>query len=139
MRKILIATHSTLASGALNSATFLIGNQSDISIIDAYVDETDYTQKIDQFFEYYNTEDEYVIFTDLFGGSVNQKIFTYKNNFEFFLITGFNLPILLEIILYNQSLTKEAVKQLVENCRKELQVVEVDSFESIAEDEESFL
>ncbi|MDN6731185.1 MAG: PTS fructose transporter subunit IIA, partial [Atopostipes suicloacalis] len=128
-----------LASGALNSATFLIGNQSDISIIDAYVDETDYTQKIDQFFEYYNTEDEYVIFTDLFGGSVNQKIFTYKNNFEFFLITGFNLPILLEIILYNQSLTKEAVKQLVENCRKELQVVEVDSFESIAEDEESFL
>ncbi|MEK0152932.1 hypothetical protein WMB10_08585 [Tetragenococcus halophilus] len=45
MRKILIATHSTFASGSLNSITFLIGNRQEISIIDAYIDETDYTKK----------------------------------------------------------------------------------------------
>lgn len=139
MRKILIATHSTFASGSLNSITFLIGNRQEISIIDAYIDETDYTKKVDQFFEDYRMEDEYVVFTDLFGGSVNQKIFSYKTKFDFYLITGFNLPILLEIILYNQTLNEEIVKQLVENCRKELQLVGMDSIEELVDNEENFL
>ncbi|MEK0152933.1 hypothetical protein WMB10_08590 [Tetragenococcus halophilus] len=96
-------------------------------------------KKVDQFFEDYRMEDEYVVFTDLFGGSVNQKIFSYKTKFDFYLITGFNLPILLEIILYNQTLNEEIVKQLVENCRKELQLVGMDSIEELVDNEENFL
>ena len=38
MKKILIATHGNLASGAKSTLEFLVGNIVDITCIDAYVD-----------------------------------------------------------------------------------------------------
>lgn len=136
MRNILIATHSTFASGIQGSLNLLIGERSEITVIDAYVDDTDYTEKIDDFFEKYNDQDEYIVFTDLYGGSVNQKMVNYKNKYDFHLITGFNLPILLEIILAGETLTSSMVEELVEKCRQELSLVHIDMTE---DDEDDFI
>ncbi|MGX2946487.1 PTS sugar transporter subunit IIA [Enterococcus alishanensis] len=134
MRNILIATHSTFASGIQGSLNLLIGERSEITVIDAYVDDTDYTEKIDDFFEKYNDQDEYIVFTDLYGGSVNQKMVNYKNKYDFHLITGFNLPILLEIILAGETLTSSMVEELVEKCRQELSLVHIDMTEDAEDD-----
>ncbi|MGM0240778.1 PTS sugar transporter subunit IIA [Enterococcus sp. AZ103] len=136
MRNILIATHSTFASGIQGSLNLLIGERSEITVIDAYVDDTDYTEKIDDFFEKYNDQDEYIVFTDLYGGSVNQKMVNYKNKYDFHLITGFNLPILLEIILAGETLNSSMVEELVEKCRQELSLVHIDMTE---DDEDDFI
>ncbi|MBV7390460.1 PTS sugar transporter subunit IIA [Enterococcus sp. ALS3] len=136
MRNILIATHSTFASGIQGSLNLLIGERSEITVIDAYVDDTDYTEKIDDFFEKYNDQDEYIVFTDLYGGSVNQKMVNYKNKYDFQLITGFNLPILLEIILAGETLNSSMVEELVEKCRQELSLVHIDMTE---DDEDDFI
>ncbi|OTO64775.1 hypothetical protein A5865_003816, partial [Enterococcus sp. 12E11_DIV0728] len=50
MRYILIATHSTFASGINESLKLLIGERPEISVIDAYVDDSDFTHKVDDFF-----------------------------------------------------------------------------------------
>lgn len=136
MRNILIATHSTFASGILGSLNLLIGERPEITVIDAYVDDSDYTEKIDDFFAKYNDQDEYVVFTDLYGGSVNQKMVNYKSKYEFHLITGFNLPILLEVILAGETLNSAMVEELVEKCRQELSLVHLDMTE---EDEDDFI
>lgn len=134
MRNILIATHSTFASGINGSLKLLVGERPEISIIDAYVDDSDYTVEIDKFFANFNSKDEYVVFTDLFGGSVNQKIFSYKNKYDFYLITGFNLPVLLEIILSGGRLSIHLIEEIVEKCRQELSLVIIDEEENEEED-----
>ncbi|MBX9039393.1 MULTISPECIES: PTS sugar transporter subunit IIA [Enterococcus] len=136
MRYILIATHSTFASGINESLKLLIGERPEISVIDAYVDESDFTHKVDEFFSEFNSDDEYVVFTDLFGGSVNQKIFSYKNKYEFHLITGFNLPVLLEIILYGKQLSVPIVEDIIGKCRQELSLVNIENDDT---EEENFL
>lgn len=123
MRKILIATHSTFASGILGSLTLLVGERPEVSVIDAYIDDSDYTEKVTDFFKNYNPNDEHIVFTDLFGGSVNQKIFKYLTDYDFFLITGFNLPILLEVILSGEPLTTAYIEELITKCRQELKLV----------------
>ncbi|MGX7205712.1 PTS sugar transporter subunit IIA [Enterococcus pingfangensis] len=135
MRNILIATHGSFASGIKGSLNLLIGDQSEISVIDAYIDDSDYTEKISQFFSNYQEEDEYFVFTDLLGGSVNQKMLVYKNQYDFHLITGFNLPILLEIVLAGNPLTILEIEEIVRRCRQELLLVNLEK----SEDEEEFL
>ena len=43
-------------------------------MINAYVDECDYEQELNVFVNQVNEQDQIFVFTDLFGGSVNQKI-----------------------------------------------------------------
>ncbi len=134
MRKILIATHSTFAEGITNSVKLLVGDSYSLDFVNAYVDDTDFTIQIDDFFANYQETDEYIVFTDLFGGSVNQKIFQYKADLPFFLITGFNLPVVLEIVLQVNKLTPDLIQEIILNSRNELKLVE---WENSDEDEEA--
>ncbi|MGM0169115.1 PTS system, mannose-specific IIA component [Enterococcus sp. AZ135] len=132
MRKILIATHGYFADGVMSSLKLLVGEREEITIINAYVDETDVTKQYDTFFNNLSLDDEVVVFTDLYGGSVNQQLFNYTEPHKAILITGFNLPILLEVLLTPERITKEKAYQLVENCRNELKVVEPENKEEEA-------
>lgn len=132
MRKILIATHGYFADGVMSSLKLLVGEREEITIINAYVDETDVTKQYDAFFDKLSSDDEVIVFTDLYGGSVNQQLFNYTEPQKAILITGFNLPILLEVLLAPERITKEKAHQLVENCRSELKVVEPENKEEEA-------
>ena len=46
MKRILIASHGHLASGIQSSIGILTGNPDAVQSIDAYVDDSDYTEKI---------------------------------------------------------------------------------------------
>ncbi|WP_407045628.1 PTS sugar transporter subunit IIA, partial [Enterococcus faecium] len=71
MRKLIIASHSTLAEGFKETLEFLTGIQSRINSLCAYVEGT---EEIDQKIpELLATSDEVIILTDMAGGSVNQK------------------------------------------------------------------
>lgn len=132
MRKILIATHGYFADGVMSSLNLLVGKREEVTIINAYVDESDVTKQYDAFFEKLLPEDETIVFTDMYGGSVNQQLFNYTEQYKAILITGFNLPILLEVLLAPEKITKEKALQLVESCRNELKVVEPENKEEEA-------
>ncbi|GMQ74639.1 PTS fructose transporter subunit IIA [Tetragenococcus halophilus] len=139
MKKILVATHGYLARGILSSIEMLAGTTEGISIINAYVDEEDLEGKTQNFISSLKEDDTPIVFTDLYGGSVNQTITRiFLENQKFIpVISGFNFPILLEIVLSTEELTPEVIERLVENSRQELQFnllsnVEVDN------DEEDF-
>ncbi|MCI9048794.1 MAG: PTS mannose transporter subunit IIB [Coprobacillus sp.] len=104
MRQFIIASHGELASGMVSAAEMIIGditrmkscNLSDYkTIYDLYEDVKSYIVA--------NPETEYVLMTDLLGGSVNNllmQLCEYKN---VFVVTGINLGLLLELYLSSEN------------------------------------
>lgn len=136
MNKILIASHGHLASGLQSSLEILTGLGKEVSVIDAYVDDRDYTKDIKNFVEDLNGKTG-IIFTDLLGGSVNQKVMlevAQKKNI--FVITGTNLAVVLSVALSTDPVTREGLQELVD--ASQVQLVEVPRNETELSDD-SFL
>lgn len=124
MRKFLIASHGTFASGLKKSIQILTG-KDDISTIDAYVDGSenrdDLNAKLKQFLASLNKDDYGIIFTDLAGGSVNQEITLQTVNYEnVFVIASVNLPTVLSVILDTEKPTKKHLIALIAQSPVEL-------------------
>ena len=125
MKQILIATHGKMASGIRYTAELIVGELAKITTIDAYVTPEDNVEK--QFEEYFSAhrEDRIFVFTDLMGGSVNQKLLRYAQQENVTLITGTNLPVLMQIMLADEDVEVEEIRQYIEDARQELQLVEI--------------
>lgn len=136
MNKILIASHGHLASGIQSSLEILTGLGKQVTVIDAYVDDSDYVPNIKKFIDELDGETG-VIFTDLVGGSVNQKvILEVADHKNIFVITGTNLPIVLSLALSTDPITKESLMSLIE--QSQVQLVELANEDSDLSDD-SFL
>ena len=101
-KKFLVATHGKLASGFQNSLTILAGRGADLIVVDAYLTNEDYTPIISDFINSINAGEQGIIFTDLYGGSVNQTAVTelMRNKKEqIFVISNSNLAIILSLVL----------------------------------------
>lgn len=120
VRKIMVATHGYLADGIKSSIELLCGKKDNISYINAYVDTNNIDAEIGTFFNSLKAEDEAVIFTDILGGSVNQKFVPYCSRPDVYLISGFNLGIILEIVVREAPLSEADLHAMIENCRKQL-------------------
>ena len=138
MRHILIATHGLLASGAKSTMNFLIGNVDNVDYITAYVDgEKPINEQIEEYFAKIPQEDEVVIFTDIKGGSVNQKMIPYCVRKNTFLVSGFNLAILIEVTMTPEKLTNDFLKAKIEEARNQLCLVELEN--KTEENDDDFL
>lgn len=123
MTKFAIATHGNFAKGLESTLELFVPNQ-DIAFLSAYVDDLPpIEQQLEDFFAKLDNEELAVVFTDLFGGSVNQKVLLGSEGKNIQIIAGFNLPIVLEIILNQADLTTEKIQQLIEASREALQIV----------------
>ncbi|MBF4692522.1 PTS sugar transporter subunit IIA [Fusibacter ferrireducens] len=123
MRSILIATHGYLADGVKSLLSIIGDNQAKITYINAYVDDTPYSDQLSSFFKTTHQDDEIVIFSDLYGGSVNQKLMQYIDSPNVFLISGFNISIILEVLYQPSPLSNKILSDLIENSRQHLQLV----------------
>src|SRR5664279_5847069 len=104
MRKFLIAAHGTLPAGIQSSLKIIMGSLENVFLIQAYVGENkSLKEEIDFVLEHINTDDELIVFTDLMGGSVTNQILQYALKENVFIISGFNFPLLLEILLADPS------------------------------------
>ena len=127
MKKILIATHGNLAPGAKSTLEFLVGNIVDITCIDAYVDpDENLIDILENYFSKIDADDEVIVFTDIKGGSVNQKIIQYTMKPNIFLITGFNLPILLELAIMDKKITVESLEEMIDICKNQSELIKID-------------
>lgn len=118
MKKILIATHGMLAEGFKSSIGILLGNTDNIQTINAYTDNSvgDYSKCILKFISSIGESDEGIIFTDILGGSVNQKVCQLCiNKDNIFIVTGTNLMCILSVLLENRPLTDKILKEIAES------------------------
>ena len=135
MKKILIATHGTFASGAKSTMEFLMGNVADITCIDAYVNpEENLMEILEAYFSGITAEDQVIVMTDIKGGSVNQKIVPYAAGENIYLIAGFNLPLLVALALAPEGITRVEIKKTIEDAKCQMELVEVVPEETSEED-----
>ena len=130
MKRILLTSHGRLASGLKDTLEFFLGQSEMIDAVDAYVDtSSDYLQKLQRFVD--NAEvGEAIIFTDIYGGSVNQQISAMVME------SGKNLPIVLSVALADDRLTAERMESMLKECQ--LQLVKLSSCELKEGDEDEF-
>ena len=136
MKKVLVASHGHLASGIRSSIEILTGMADMVEAVDCYVDDSDFTPRIQAFIDSVGPEDEAVIFTDIYGGSVFQKVVLMKPEKRGIVhVTGMNLGLVIEALLGAEPVTADSIKQSVELARATMQVVEPPS--KAADNEES--
>ena len=123
MKQILIATHGKMASGIRYTVELIVGKMEGIETIDAYVTPEDNVEE--KFKEYFrkHEQDRVIVFTDLMGGSVNQKLMEYSKRENVTLITGTNLPVLMQVMLADDDVTDDEIQEYIEDARSELQMV----------------
>ncbi|MCO6532458.1 MAG: PTS sugar transporter subunit IIA [Lactobacillus panisapium] len=119
MTEILIASHGHFASGLKSSIDILTGMGNQVKTIDAYVDQTDYTDQINDFIK--TAKRPAVIFTDLKGGSVNQKVvLKAASEKDIYVITQTNLAIVMAVLLDSEKLTENHLEELIQQSQVEL-------------------
>ena len=77
-----------------------MGEQKNIDTLCAYKEEDfDLKKEVSNIFDNLSNEDELIVVTDIFGGSINNEFMNYIERDNFHLICGLNLPLLMELIL----------------------------------------
>ena len=121
MRQILLASHAELAKGILSAVELIAGTQQNLKVYSAYTDAADVHFK-DQMLQDLNKmdpEDEVILVTDLFGGSVNNELLELTTRPRTYLVTGMNLLLALSLILgpAGES-TEDFIRRCVEEARQ---------------------
>ncbi|MEO3403625.1 hypothetical protein AAFN85_06960 [Mucilaginibacter sp. CAU 1740] len=121
-RKFLIATHGRLAGGVKSSLDIITGAMDSIFLIEAYVDENrsiedDIKAVVDQV----GDNDELIVFSDIMGGSVTNQILQYARQSNVHVVSGFNLPLVIEIVLADTDTpAQEVIAEAIENAKQQM-------------------
>ena len=114
MRKFLIAAHGSFSSGIKSSLDIIIGKMENVFIIDAYVDgNKSIEDQLNAILEKVQADDELIVFSDLMGGSITNQILRYGLRDNVHVISGMNLPLLIDIMLADAD---TPVKDVIENA-----------------------
>ena len=121
-RKFLIATHGALASGIKSSLEMIIGAVENVFLIQAYMEENKPIEKeIQEIIEQTGDNEELVIFSDILGGSVTNQILQHALKPGIFIVSGFNLPLVMEIILAgNDESPETTIENAIINAREQM-------------------
>lgn len=122
-KKLLIATHSVFADGIKNAMELVTGEQNSVSTLCAYTNAmTEVETPIKEIIDALCDDEELIVTTDIFGGSVNNEFMKYLSKSNIYLIAGVNLPLLFELIMNLESEnTVQMIETAVKNARKQLQ------------------
>lgn len=121
--KVMIATHGYLADGVKNNLSLFV-DTSDVETINAYVNNDDYIDQIKKFIDEAKEDEIRIIFTDIIGGSVNQIVSTLNYKVNVKVISGFNIALILEIML-SKIENDEQLEKIVEKAREQMQLVKL--------------
>ena len=120
MKKFLIATHGELSRELVDTSKLIIGSLTNIEYFCMTTDKSadDAEKEIRSILSNNKDSEEFVVLTDVFGGSVaNICTNLLLQGFKFEFLTGVTLPILLSILLLVEEDTKLIVKSGLEEAK----------------------
>ena len=138
MLKLFISSHGHFASGIKSSVEILMGPNDRITVFDAYINQDSVNEHLDAFFRTVGPQDEVIMLSDLYGGSVNSVMYTYLTRPNTRLVAGVNLALVLELAV-KEEISDEDLAALVEQSRTMLRIVELEKArEEETQDEDFF-
>ncbi|MGI6608288.1 MAG: PTS sugar transporter subunit IIA [Erysipelotrichaceae bacterium] len=125
MKKIIIATHGYMAKGIKSSLEILFGNVENVIDINGFTSECENPEKVlNELLKEYE-DNEIVIMTDIYFGSINQLFIREKMKRNLMVISGINLPLVLEILTSIDRINNEEdLKRVAEVAKDSIKVVE---------------
>ncbi len=130
-RQFFIATHGGMARGIKESLDILVGNTENVTVINCFTDVPDPKPFIDEFFKNLSDDDELIVLTDILAGSINQIFIHHLPQRPFHLITGINLPLVLQMALcFDDEVTENFIMDTIEASKNEIKYVnrEIEAF-----------
>jgi fructoselysine and glucoselysine-specific PTS system IIA component len=145
-RKFLIATHGALAGGFRSSLELIAGASDAVYILQAYLDERiPFEEELDSLFRQTGEDEEWVVFSDLLGGSITNQLVRAASRVaagatatasagtgtstgagagagtNIHIVAGFNLPLLIEVVLSDpETPIEEVLEQAIARAREQL-------------------
>lgn len=123
MRYLLFASHGRLAEGMLHSVQMITGKQKHVWTLSAYVDrELDLKDQIKEVLNRLTKDDELLVVTDIFGGSVNNEFMNVLSDHPIHVIAGLNLPLAIELVsmIHTNKDTEEIIASAVLNSKSSI-------------------
>ena len=120
MRKFLLASHAYLAKGMKSSLELILGEQERVDVLCAYTDEQyDIKVEIEKKLTALQPEDELIVITDLFGGSVNNEFTSLLTNTDkkIYLISGMNLALVMNLVVNKDE--DVDIESMIKDCMEE--------------------
>lgn len=114
-----VISHSNLSQGMVDTLEMIMGKQTNVSSICAYMNDVDYEKEIITFLEE-NKGKKIILCTDLFGGSVNNFLMNISNKYDFHLIAGINLLCLMQLTFLdpNTSSIDDDIAKIVNEAKE---------------------
>jgi mannose/fructose-specific phosphotransferase system component IIA len=130
--KILICSHAKLAEGMMSALRLIAGDKPQVQYLNAYLEGTDFRKDLNAVLD---DSGEWLVLTDLAGGSVNQEVMQHLRTGKVHIIAGMNLALVLALVLKNENggLGAEDLRKAVEDSRS--QIVYVNDQIKAAEDD----
>lgn len=122
MRKFLIATHGTFANGIKSSLDIIIGSPENVFLIEAYTGENkSIKDEVDEVLFQLKDNDELIVFTDLLGGSITNQILQFALKENVYIVSGVNLPLLLDVMLADPDTpVEEVIETGIRNAKDQI-------------------
>lgn len=98
-----------------------------------YCNKTQEESDITKLFMDLSEDDQMIVFTDVQYGSVNQMFMKEANQFRdknMAILTGVNLPLILEIAIAKEPLSRKQLTEIVEKARKQMALMDINVFDS---------
>ncbi len=138
MVKYFLSSHGHLASGLKSSIDVLLGECSRLTVFDAYVDERSLEEVLNGFYTEVNPDDQVILLSDMYGGSVNSIMYTFLDRPNTTLIAGVNLALVIGLVINDRELTRAEIEDVVRQSREALRIVDLDETSRNSGDEELF-
>lgn len=111
-----------MAEGLKDTLQYIGSSLDHIEAVCAYMDNIPVEQQLKNAIGKIDKNDEYIIFTDMLGGSVNQEAIKYLQYPNVYIITGMSLPIVLSIVLSLSSYDKvdeTVIRSAIEDAKQQ--------------------
>ncbi len=104
--KILIGTHGYFGEELLKSAEMIIGKIENVSVfsLDPSMSFEEYKELLE---ENLDKNTKYLCLVDLFGGTPCSTFLSLSRDYNFTVLTGLNLPLIIEAVTMLQNLNSE--------------------------------
>ena len=124
-RKFLIATHGTFAAGVKSSLDIIIGAVEHVFLIQAYIDDAVSVEtQIKEVMDQVSANDELIVFCDILGGSITNQVLQHALRSNVYVVSGFNLPLLIEILMADaENPVEEVITSAIENAKEQMTYV----------------
>lgn len=99
------------------------------------MDEKSLNDALDAFFQTVGEDDQVILLSDMYGGSVNSTMYTYLEHPNTTLIAGVNLALVIGLTILEGDISREMLESVIEQSKDAIRIVNLEESETTQEDD----